>query len=175
MISDERRARGVRPIAFRLVAASLGRAARASGRATVLGAAALGLLLAAGAAQPAGAADTMRFEVMVSHISDEPGPIDERAARLDAELRRQFRYESLTVVETRTLDLALDEAGSVELPGGRTLKLKPLVRDARGALLAVDLPGVIQVDMRVRSGQLVVLGAQRYRDGKLVISFEPRF
>lgn len=117
----------------------------------------------------------IRLEVMVSQISDEPGPIDARASRLDAQLRQQFRYQSLRVVDTQTLDLALDQTGSVSLPGGTTLRLKPIVRDARGALVAVDLPGVIQMDMRVRSGQLVVLGAQRYGDGKLVISLEPRF
>jgi hypothetical protein len=152
-VSSERRGRGAALLSAALVLAGSAAVARAEGPPV----------------------DAIRFVVMVSHISDEPGPIDARAARLDAELRDQFRYQSLRVVETRTLDLALDQAGSVALPGGNTLSLKPLLRDARGALLAVDLPGVIQVDMRVRSGQLVVLGAQRYQDGKLVISLEPSF
>ena len=29
--------------------------------------------------------------------------------------------------------------------------------------------------MRVRNGHLVVIGAERYEDGKLVIGLEPRF
>lgn len=153
MSSDRSRAARLLPLAAALWAAALAGPAAAQG-------------------PPAGA---IRLEVMVSHISDEPGPVDARAQRLDQQLRKQFRYQSLRVLETRTLDLGLDEAGSVDLPGGNTLRLKPLVHDARGALLAVDLPGVIQVDLRVHSGQLVVLGAQRYRDGQLVISLEPKF
>jgi hypothetical protein len=143
--------------------------------ALALAALALGLAAPAPAAAQAPAEGAIRLEVMVSQISDEPGPVDARASRLDAQLRQQFRYQSLRVVDTHTLDLALDQVGNVALPGGSTLRLKPILRDARGALVAVDLPGVIQMDMRVRNGQLVVLGAQRYGDGKLVISLEPRF
>jgi hypothetical protein len=49
------------------------------------------------------------------------------------------------------------------------------VIDERGALLAVDLEGSTKADLRVKPGHLIVIGAQGYQGGKLVISMLPEF
>ena len=136
-----------------------------------------GLAGAAHAQSPAAApAPTpIRFDVTVSQISETPGPIDPRAAQLDERLRREFRYESLKVLEERRMELGIDDVGSVDLPNGKRLQLKPLLRDAKGVLLSVDLQGTMRGDLRVKNGHVVVIGAQRFGDGKLVISLVPRF
>lgn len=128
--------------------------------------------LAGGAAH---AESLIRFDVTVSQISEKPGEIDPRAAQLDRRLRREFRYQSLRVLEQKRLELGIDDVGSIDLPNGRKLRLKPLLADARGVLLSVDLEGTMRGDLRVKSGHLVVIGAQRFGDGKLVISLVPRF
>lgn len=115
------------------------------------------------------------LSVMVSHISDAEGPIDPRASRLHDKIRKQFKYSSLRVLEDRTLRLEMDELGRVELPNGRTFRVRPNDVGAGGVLLAVDVEGATKADMRVPSGHLVVLGAGSYEGGTLVISLEPSF
>jgi hypothetical protein len=139
-----------------------------------LAAAAVGLLLAAG---PASAQTVTRIamDVMVSHISNRPGDVDPAGRKLDRKLRDQFRYESLRVLENRRLSLKLDEVGSVRLPSGKRLRVRPLQVSQRGVLVAVTIEGILQTDLRIRNGHLVVIGAEPYEDGRLVISLEPHF
>jgi hypothetical protein len=114
-------------------------------------------------------------EVMVSHTSNRAGPIDARASELHRKLQKDFRYESLRVLQTQRLALDLDEVGTLTLPSGRRFRVQPLQVGDRGVLLAVDVEGTLKTDLRVRNGHLVVLGAERYEDGRIVISLEPHF
>jgi hypothetical protein len=75
----------------------------------------------------------------------------------------------------RSLSLGLDQVGSVVLPNGKRLRVRPLQVDGDSALLAVDVEGSVKTDVRVRKGKSVVIGAERYENGKLVISLEPRW
>jgi hypothetical protein len=126
---------------------------------------------------PAAAQEARRIamEVMVSHISDRPGEIDARASELDRKLRQEFRYKSLRVLQSRRLSLELDEVGSLKLPNGKYLRVRPLQVSDRGVLTAVSVEGTLETDLRIRNGHLVVIGAERHDDGKLVISLEPHF
>ena len=78
-------------------------------------------------------------------------------------------------MQSKTFQIDVDEAATLELPNGRVVRVKPLLVDERGALLAVEVEGTLQTDLRVRSDHLVVIGAQRHGDGKLVISLQPHF
>ncbi len=115
------------------------------------------------------------LDVMLSHISDQPGAIDPRAARLHAKLSQNFRYESLRVLDEQQMHLEINDLGVMTLPTGRRLRVTPMIIDQRGALLAVDLEGSAQVDIRIKRHHLVVIGAQRYQGGRLVISIYPDF
>jgi hypothetical protein len=127
-------------------------------------------------AAPALAADGRTdVRVMVSRISDTPCSADERAAELDRSLREQFRYECLEVLSTTRLSLELDQVGTVSLPTGKLLRVRPLDLGSHGVLLAVGVEGVVDTDLRVRSGHLVAIGAGSHGGGKLVISLEPSF
>jgi hypothetical protein len=113
---------------------------------------------------------------MVSHVSPEPGTIDPRGAELDRHLRQEIRYQSLRVLEVRRLALRLDEIGSVKLPTGRRVRLRPLDVGAGGVLVAVDVEGSMKTDLRIPNGKLAVLGpGEPYQGGRLVISLEPHF
>ena len=133
---------------------------------------ALCLVLAGGAVAEQG---PIEVELMVAHLSDEPGGIDARGQKLHEKLKDQFRYQSLEVLETRTLRLLADQVGSVELPNGKRARVRPLQLDAASALLAVEVEGAVKTDVRVKNGHLVVIGAERYRGGKLVVSLQPRW
>lgn len=136
------------------------------------GVAILGLVLAGAAAAQQG---PIRVELMVSQISDGSGGIDARGQKLHAKLKDQFRYASLQVLETKQLQLAVDQVGSVTLPNGKRARVRPLQVDDASALLAVEVEGAVKTDVRVRNGHLVVIGAERYGDGKLVVSLEPHW
>ncbi len=121
------------------------------------------------------AAETIEIEVTVAILSSEPGKVDPRGKKLLEKLSSQLRFESLKVIEQRQLVLAIDDVGEVMLPNRRVLRVKPLLVDARGALLAVEMEGTLESQLRVRSGHLVVLGPQRYQGGQLVVALEPHF
>jgi len=125
------------------------------------------------AAPPEEARRHVALEVLVAHISDAPGGIDPRAGELDRKLSAQFRYKSLRVLDSRRLDLPLQTIESLELPNGRRFQVRPLQLSPRGVLLALTVQGTLRTDMRVPNGHLVVIGAERFEDGKLVISLKP--
>ncbi len=114
-------------------------------------------------------------EIMVTEVSPAEGPIDPRARRLDEHLRKDFKYRSLKVLEARRMELEIDEVGSLKLPNGRWVRVRPLDLGKSGVLMAVDVEGAVMSDLRIRNEQLVVIGAERHGDGKLVISLVPHF
>ena len=79
------------------------------------------------------------------------------------------------MLDSKSLSLALDEVGSLALPNGKRLRVRPLDVSDNGVLLAVGVEGVVKTDLRVPSGHLVAIGAGRHREGKLIISLEPRY
>ena len=138
--------------------------------------AALGLLLACalGAAEAAApAAKQISLEVLVAYVSDEPGSVDPAASELDRKLSGQFRYTTLRVLEQHRLALPLGSVESLPLPNGRLLNVRAFQLASRGVLLGVTVKGSLQTDLRVPNGHLVVIGAERYQAGQLVISLKP--
>ena len=133
-----------------------------------------GALLAGGPAWSEGAR-SFSVKVTVAEISDAAGKIDARAERLDRNLRKKFKYNSLKVIKERRLKLALDEVGSVELPGGRMFRVQPLNVGERGLLMAVGWEGEVMMDMRAPSNHLLVIGGPSHGDGQLVVSIEPQY
>ena len=104
-----------------------------------------------------------------------PGPIEPGAQELHRRLHGQFRYESLRVLERKRVQLGLDEIGGLKLPNGRWVRVRPLSVEGNGVLMAVEVEGALQTDLRMANRKVVVIGAQPYQDGKLVITLEPSF
>jgi hypothetical protein len=121
--------------------------------------------------------DGRRFtvQVTVAEISENPGKIDARAKRLDANLRKKFRYNSLRVLKERRLALRMDEVGSVKLPNGRMFRVRPLNLGDRSLLMAVGWEGEVMMDMRAPNNHLLVIGGPTHGDGQLVVSIEPQY
>jgi hypothetical protein len=111
----------------------------------------------------------------VSHVSSHPGPIDPSAAELHRSLQREFRYESLRVIERRHIDLRMQEIGGVDLPTGKHVEVRPLSISPSGVLISVDIPGTLQTDLRVPNQKQVVIGVDRYDDGKLILTLQPDY
>jgi hypothetical protein len=132
------------------------------------------VLLSAGSAW---SEEGRRFHVRVTvaEISENQGKIDSRAKRLDENLRKKFRYNSLRVLKERRLALQMDEVGSVKLPNGRMFRVRPLNLGDRGLLMAVGWEGEMMMDMRAPNHHLLVIGGPAHGTGQLVISIEPEY
>jgi hypothetical protein len=117
----------------------------------------------------------IRFDILVAKVSMGEGGVDARGRELHDALKAQFRYERLEVMTTRSVTLGIDEVGRVALMNGRELLVKPLVIDSVGALVAIDISGLLQTDIKMKSDHLVVLGAESFEGGKLVVSLKPHF
>jgi hypothetical protein len=121
------------------------------------------------------AAQHVGLLLTVSHASSQPGPIDPSAAELHRSLRSEFRYESLRVLERRHMDLRMQEVGGVDLPTGKHVEVRPLSVTPAGVLIAVEIPGTLQTDLRVPNQKQVVIGVDRYEDGKLILILQPDY
>ena len=153
---------------------SLRVARRLGGLGGPVGLGALMVIIAVGfAPERAAAQERIDIDVIVSHISGLPGKIDPRGRRVHEKLRSQIRYESLRVLQQRRLDLRIDQVGSMDLPNSRKLRLRPMDVGERGVLLAVEVEGSLDSDLRIPNHHLVVLGTEAFEEGKLVISLEP--
>jgi len=116
------------------------------------------------------AESSFELEVIVASLTNEHDKIDRGAKRLHKELKDQFRYEGIRVLETRELKLSVDDIFDMKLPTRRRLPIPPLVIEKNGALVSVEISGLVQSDLRIKQGQLIIIGAEKYLDGKLVIA-----
>ena len=81
-----------------------------------------------------------------------------------------FKIESL--LETAaSVQATLD----MKLPTGRAVRLRPMDVGDDGVLVAVEVEGGTEADLRVPNRRIVVIGGQPYEGGRLVISLEPRY
>jgi len=140
----------------------------------------LAVALGCGAAlAPAGVlaqvADSVGLSLTVSHASPKPGPIDPGAAEIHRQLRHLFRYESLRVIEQRHVQLRMQELGGIDLPTGKRVEFRPLSITTTGVLIAVEIPGTLQTDVRVPNRKQVVIGVDSYQDGKLILTLQPDY
>ena len=119
--------------------------------------------------------ETIGLSLTLSHASQRPGPIDPAAAEIHRQLHREFRYESLQVLEQRHLILRMQEIGGIDLPTGKRVELRPLSLTPSGVLIAVEIEGSLQTDLRVPNRKQVVIGVERYQDGKLILTLQPDY
>jgi len=129
----------------------------------------------AASAQAAPADDRVPVNVIVVHTSNGKGGVDPRARELDAKLKKQLRYKSMRVIQEERVDLRVDQVGTVLLPDGRKVRMRPMHKNDRGVLMAVDVEGAVKLDARAPNHHKVVIGAGEFEDGNLAVSIEPDY
>ena len=122
---------------------------------------------------PAG--DRVPVNVMVVQTSNTKGEVDPRALELHEKLRKQLRYRSMRVIQEQRVDLEMNRVGTVDLPDGRKVRMRPLHKGAKGVLMAVDVQGAVKLDARAPNHHKVVIGAGEYENGNLAVSIEPDY
>jgi len=146
---------------------------RTTAAAAGLALSALALLVLA-VASPAGAQETLRFQVTVLFASPEPGGIDPAAEGFNRLLGSKVRYESLKVVTSTTQETALDQIGTVALPSGESFRYRPIDQSDRGVLVAVDWQGTAKGDFHLPAGKPLIFGGAPHEGGQLVVVLEMR-
>ena len=119
--------------------------------------------------------ESVGLSLTVTHAAPTPGPIDPGAAELHRQLRHLFRYESLHVIEQRHVKLRMQEIGGIVLPTGKRVEFRPLSLTTTGVLIAVEIPGTLQTDIRVPNRKNVVIGVDRYQNGQLILTLQPDY
>ena len=119
--------------------------------------------------------DRVPVNVMIVHTSNEKGGVDPAAKDLDEKLKKQLRYKSMRVIQQERVDLEVDRVGTVELPDGRKVRMRPMHKGAKGVLMAVDVEGAVKLDARAPNHHRVVIGAGEYEDGNLAVAIEPDY
>lgn len=139
--------------------------------------AALCALAGVAAAQDDGGrrSDRVPVNVMVVHTSNEKGGVDPAAKELDDKLKKQLRYKSMRVIQQERVDLEVDRVGTVQLPDGRKVRMRPMHKSSKSVLMAVDVEGAVKLDARAPNHHKVVIGAGEYEDGNLAVSIEPDY
>lgn len=132
------------------------------------------VFLAASAAQ-AQSPQRIGLLLTVSHATQRPGPVDPEAVEIHKRLQEEFLFQSLRVIERRHIDLRLQEVGGMVLPTGKRVSLRPMSLSTTGVLIAVEIPGTLETDVRVPNHQHVVIGLDRYQDGKLILTLQPDY
>ncbi len=140
-----------------------------------------GLLLASaaraqeGSVPPVGPPGAVSVEVMISYVSAQPGSIDPRAAELARLLNREFKLQTLRVLQLRRLSLALQEMGRLQLPTGHWLSVRPEEFTPAGVRIGVEIQDMLRTHVNIPNGNQVVIGAYSYEEGRLVIRLAPTY
>lgn len=136
---------------------------------------ALALVLVAGGAL-AQEVRRVSLEITVTHASPRPGAVDPAARDLHRKLQHDFRYQSLHVLERKSMILAMDEIGQLKLPNGSWVRVRPLTISGARLLMATEVQGAVRTDLRMHNHKpVVIVHPDAFEGGRLVISFEPAF
>jgi len=119
--------------------------------------------------------DRVPVNVMIVQTSNQKGEVDPRAQELHQKLKKQLRYKSIRVIQEQRVDLEMNRVGTVDLPDGRKVRMRPLHKGAKGVLMAVDVQGAVKLDARAPNHHKVVIGAGEYENGNLAVSIEPDY
>jgi len=140
----------------------------------MVGAVVAALLLAAPAL--AQEAQRIRLQITVGHASADAGEVDPELRDLHRRLQRDFRYQSLRLLQRKRIVLALDELGEMRLPNGSWVRVRPLTLSGARLLVATEVEGAVRTDLRMHNHKpVVIVHPEAFDGGRLVISFEPSF
>jgi hypothetical protein len=142
-----------------------------AGRAGVF--AVLGGLLALGllGSDPAHAQDPteVRCKVSVGYASAEEGSIHPSFRGIPGP------FKSVRMEQESSYRLHLGEQGSHRLPTGGELHMVPVGVDGSRLQMQIEMPGVVNTRLGLRSGNRMIVGGVPFRDGQLLIQLQPEF
>ena len=138
------------------------------------GAVVLGALVFAGSAW----AEEIRqvvIELKVMQLSHQPGPIDPNAQEVHLRLQPVVKYQRIIVLQRHQMKLQLKQMGTMKLPTGSMVQLRPIKIGPEGVTMVLDWEGALKTTLRVPNQETVMIRGQRFENGNLVLELKPRY
>lgn len=132
----------------------------------------IGLLAATGAT-----AQTVTFDAMLIHASDQPAALDTRLDRIEYKLRRIFQFEHYAFLEETQTILTLPAETRIDLGHGYTLRINA---EPKGDRIRADIQWyrgdnrLLRTSVAQRRGVPSILGGPAHKDGTLILVLEFR-
>ena len=131
----------------------------------------LALLLVALGAPPAEADDHARIDVRVIHATKGQPNVHPGLRDLAQHFKRFAGYTRFDLASRQSMDLSLEETGSMRLPNGKTLKLIYRGTSKKYVKLRFIL-GDLQMNIRVYEGGVFFHGGTQYGGGSLILAIK---
>ena len=116
--------------------------------------------------------------VTVVHASTESNRVDPGLSAIISELRSVFRYTSYRLVTSQDMNLAFNQEGRVNLPGGRRLVITPLGMDGQRISYQVNVlknkRSVFQTRILLRNNASVTIGGPQFNRGVILFNIRGR-
>ena len=125
-------------------------------------------------AEPAAKTNSIAVRVLVARGGMEPGGIDKDCKELVSQLG-PLRFQSLKLVQKRTIYLQMGQRGAVQLPTGGDLRIVPLSIIRERLHMRVEMPGVVNTRLRMQSSRPVIVGGPRHQGGHLIVQIIPEY
>ena len=110
--------------------------------------------------------------VQVIQASTQSRSVDPALRRIVPELKKVFRYTGYTLLQDRTLSLAFQQPGHIDLPDRRTLVLTPAGRQGRRIQYDIRIlnrnEAVFQTRVLLKNNRSMTIGGPRSGHGVLL-------
>lgn len=124
-------------------------------------------------ASSAAAGEQVQVQVGTVYATNSGEHFDQGLEAMRSQLERLFRYRSYRLVKRESRDVGWGDPVTVELPGGRFLRVMP--KSAGGERVSLDVMlrknqhVLMDTEFTVRPNGTVMVGGPRHEDGVLII------
>jgi hypothetical protein len=123
--------------------------------------------------QPPLAIPPITIRIAVATASEAEGEMDPKA--LDIYEHLPAKYQSIRLIDERTLTVVFGEVARVGLPTGTEVRLVPVAVHGGQLHLQLEMPELLNTSMRMSNSRAFYVGGVPYEGGTLVFKLVPEF
>ena len=123
--------------------------------------------------QPPMAIPPITIRISVATASESEGVMDPKA--LDIYQHLPAKYQSIQLIDERTLSVVFGEVARVDLPTGTQVRLLPVAVHGGQLHLQLEMPELLNTSMRMSNSRAFYVGGVPYQGGTLVFKLVPEF
>jgi hypothetical protein len=125
------------------------------------------------APEAAHALPPIHIHMQIARASESPGAVAPEARDIFEHL--PSKYQSLALIEDKTVAVLLGEQARVSLPNGREVVLLPIAVHGGQLHMQLEMPDVVNTSMRLSDHRAFYVGGVRMDQGILVFKLVPEF
>lgn len=123
--------------------------------------------------QPPLAIPPITIRISVATASEAKGEMDPRAIDIYEHLPAKF--QSIQMIEERTISVLFGEVARVSLPTGAEVRLTPVAVHGGQLHMQLEMPELLNTSMRMANSRAFYVGGVPYGGGTLVFKLVPEF